>query len=138
MRQFQQRCLIISKQKTGDAAKRLRADFALSGSPGGLFKTSVEGYPRPTRRSNPRVKHHSRRRRLRPQKVQVQHHDVMWRNYHCDSQVIAASCLLIWNAHNSWSSDDSRAIDHYLPSLYTRLSDPRWVAVLLSGSLRIS
>jgi hypothetical protein len=48
------------KQKTGDAAKRLRADCALSGSAGGLFKTSVKllkDNPRPTRRSNPLVKY---------------------------------------------------------------------------------
>ena len=32
----------VQARKTGDAAKRLRADCALSGSTGGLFKTSVK------------------------------------------------------------------------------------------------
>lgn len=32
----------VQARKTGDAAKRLRADCALSGPTGGLFKTSVK------------------------------------------------------------------------------------------------
>ena len=60
MQRIHQERQLKFKQKTGDAAKRLRADCALSGSFGGLFKTSVEllkDTPRPTRRSNPRVKY---------------------------------------------------------------------------------